>query len=452
MSTSSLKSKLLRNLGANAYGQLITVAIQLASVPLFFHYWGLELYGEWLILSAIPAYLSLSDIGFATVAANDMSMRLAKGDQQGTLEVYQSIWVFISGVSLLVGSALAYLIVSFPVNSLFSISHINAVQTSQVLFVLMLYVLLGLQGGVLNAAFRAVGRYAYGTVMNNSIRLIEWLCSMLALVLSGSVLDVAMAALIVRTLGLMVLWFTLRVHAPWLMLGVQAASVHKIRELLKPAIAFMAFPLGLALSLQGMVLVIGMLMGTASVAIFSTYRTLARLLVQVITMLNQAIWPEISAAYGSGKIDVVNKLHRKSSSLTFWIALASVMAIGMLGEWVVSLWTRHAFQPHPVLLVLLLTSSFLNVLWQTSWVVLMATNQHQKISIVFIASAASGLIMSALAIPLFGLNGVGLALVVAEIPLLYLAINSALAMLNDSWLGYIKAVISNPINRQGMRS
>lgn len=438
----------MRNLGANAYGQLITVAIQLVSVPLFLHYWGVELYGEWLILSAIPAYLSLSDIGFASVAANDMTMRVAKGDQQGALVVYQSIWIFICAVSLLIGCFVWGLIFYFPVDTLFSLSHISAEQTSQVLFVLMLYVLVGLQGGVLSAGYRAAGHYAYGAILNNTVRLVEWLISMLVLALGGGVLVVAMAILIVRLLGTVVLWITLRMQTPWLSLGFHSASLQTIRILFKPAIAFMAFPLGLAFSLQGMVLAIGMLLGPAAVAIFSAYRTLTRLLVQMITMLNQSVWPEISAAYGAGKMDVVTKLHRKGSSVTFWIALASVVGIWQMGEWIIGVWTHHAFQKHHVLLALLLATTFLNVLWQTSWVVLMATNMHQKISIMFIASAAGGLAISTLLIPQMGINGAGVALVIAELPLLYLTINSGLVLLNDNWPDYAKVVIGNPFVRK----
>lgn len=447
MSTSSIKSKLLRNLGANAYGHLITVVIQLVSVPLFLHYWGVELYGEWLILSAIPAYLSMSDIGFASVAANDMTIRMANGDQQGTLVVYQSIWVFICAMSLFVGAVLGIPILSFSINGLFSITHISSAQTSRVLFVLMLYVLVGLQVAVLNAGFRAVGRYAYGTIMNNSIRLIEWLISMLVLAMGGNVLFVAMAALIVRSLGLLILWIVLRVQTPWLNLGVHAASMNTIRELFKPAIAFMAFPLGLALGLQGTILLIGILLGSVAVAIFTAYRTLTRVLVQVITMLSTAIWPEASIAYGAGKMDLLSKLHHKGSKVTFWIAIACMAGLGLVGERIIGVWTHHAFQSHPILLWLLLATSFLNVLWQTSWVVLMATNMHQKISIVFFASATGGLATCALIIPLLGLNGAGLALVIAELPMLYLAVNGALNLLHDSWSSYAKAIISNPFAR-----
>lgn len=441
-SASTLKSKLLRNLGANAYGQGITILIQLVSMPLYLHYWGVALYGEWLILSAIPAYLALSDIGFASVAANDMTMRVANGDRRGALEVYQSIWLFISGVSVLIGTALALIIYNAPVAAQFSITHISEAQTRQLLLVLMLYVLVGLQGGVFNAAFRAAGRYAYGTTLGNTVRLAEWAASIVGLLLGGGVLVLAMLTLVIRLLGLLLMWLVLHKQERWLHLGIQFASMQQVRHLLKPAVAFMAFPLGLALSLQGMVLIIGMTLGATAVVVFTAYRTLTRLLVQVITMLNQAVWPEISAAYGAKQMDLVRQLHRKGSSITFWIALAAVTLLGLMGEWFVGQWTHHVFDQNHVLFALLLATTFLNVLWQTSWVVLMATNQHQKITLAFIVSAACSLLLGALVIPVLGVNGAGLILVLAELPMLFIAIRSALQLLNDQWSGYLKSVFS----------
>jgi O-antigen/teichoic acid export membrane protein len=441
ISKSTLKYRLLRNLGANAYGQGVSILIQLVSIPLYLHYWGVALYGEWLILSAIPGYLALSDIGFASVAANDMTMRVANGDRRGALEVYQSIWLFISGVSVLVGIVVALSVYCMPVAAQFSINHISEAHTQQLLLILMMYVLIGLQGGVLNAAFRAAGRYAYGTTLANSVRLAEWAMSTVGLMLGGGVLTVAALNLAVRLLGLLLMWMVLHKQERWLYLGTDAASIQQVRYLLKPAMAFMAFPLGLALSLQGMVLIIGMTLGSAAVVIFSAYRTLTRTLVQVITMLNQAVWPEISAAYGAKNMDLVRQLHRKGSSINFWLALSAVALIGVVGEWFVGLWTHHAFEQNHLLFFLLLTTTFLNVLWQTSWVVLMATNQHQLITIAFILSAASGLVLSTLVIPTLGVSGAGLILVLSELPMLFLAINSALQLVNDGCLNYIVSII-----------
>ncbi|THD09540.1 hypothetical protein [Metallibacterium scheffleri] len=67
--------RILHGLGANAYGQLVAVVIQLAGVPILLHAWGTQLYGEWLILAAIPTYLLMADLGFSQSAGNDMTAR-----------------------------------------------------------------------------------------------------------------------------------------------------------------------------------------------------------------------------------------------------------------------------------------------------------------------------------------------------------------------------------------
>jgi len=56
--------------------------VQIVSVPVFLHFWGVKLYGEWLIISGIPTYLRLSYVGFATVACNDMTMRVIADDRE----------------------------------------------------------------------------------------------------------------------------------------------------------------------------------------------------------------------------------------------------------------------------------------------------------------------------------------------------------------------------------
>ena len=98
----SLKNRLIKGIGANAYGQAITVLIQLVSIPLFIQHWGVSLYGEWLILSALPAYLSMSDFGLGAVAGNSMVIKMAQNDKAGALAIYRSVSCFNAGMSLFI--------------------------------------------------------------------------------------------------------------------------------------------------------------------------------------------------------------------------------------------------------------------------------------------------------------------------------------------------------------
>ena len=54
--------RIARGLAANIAGTVLTVIIQLVSVPVLLGAWGVDVYGEWLILSAVPLYLALSDL------------------------------------------------------------------------------------------------------------------------------------------------------------------------------------------------------------------------------------------------------------------------------------------------------------------------------------------------------------------------------------------------------
>src|SRR5260370_14083264 len=97
----TVRGRLIRGFGATALGPVVTAIVQIVSVPVFLHFWGVKLYGEWLILSAIPTYLMLSDMGFGSVAGHDMTMPVSPGHRAGALETFHITSVLITAPSLL---------------------------------------------------------------------------------------------------------------------------------------------------------------------------------------------------------------------------------------------------------------------------------------------------------------------------------------------------------------
>ena len=89
---SHTKRRLLLGFATNWIGKLAGTIIQLIQVPVFFHFWATAVYGDWLIVTAIPTQLSFSTIGFGNVASNEMTMLVAGGDRDGALRVFQSCW------------------------------------------------------------------------------------------------------------------------------------------------------------------------------------------------------------------------------------------------------------------------------------------------------------------------------------------------------------------------
>src|SRR3989454_425727 len=157
----NIVQRLLKGFGANLYGQAAVVVIQLAGVPILLHYWHAQLYGEWLILFAIPSYLSMTDLGFSQSAGNDMTARVARGDRVGALMVFQSLWAMVllfAVVGLVLAAAAATIL---PLEKWMHFSQLSTRDVRWVLLFLAAEVLVKLTEGVSHAGFRASGDYAF---------------------------------------------------------------------------------------------------------------------------------------------------------------------------------------------------------------------------------------------------------------------------------------------------
>ena len=64
------------------FDRVVGMVLQLALVPILAAHWGLERYGVWGMLIALPGLLLLTDLGFATAATVRMTMQIAKGQRE----------------------------------------------------------------------------------------------------------------------------------------------------------------------------------------------------------------------------------------------------------------------------------------------------------------------------------------------------------------------------------
>lgn len=413
----STRQRIVAGLAAHGFGQAVTIGTQLLLVPLFFRLWGAERYGEWLLLSAIPAYLVLADLGIGSAAANEMAMRAGAGDRAGAQQTFRGAqavaWVAAFGV-LVLGAAAAAVCAGWGWPSL---THLSAREAAAVLWLLSLQVALGFSGGVVQAGFRCAGFNGLGTTWANVSRLLEGLASAAVLIAGAGALALCLATLAVRVLLLGWQWVLLRRSCPWLFEPRQAADPGLVRRLLWPSLAFMAFPVGLALALQGPILIIGGLFGPAAVATFSAMRTLARLPVQFTNVLNAAVAPEVSRAHGQAQPGAVQRLHRRAWWATAGFGLLACASLALLGPWLGTWWLGEGRHDQGLLMGLLLVS-WVSAVWNVSSIVLTATNRHVRLSAVFLVVNALGLALAWGMGAAWGLPALVAALVCAELLML----------------------------------
>ncbi|BAN35167.1 putative flippase [Sulfuricella denitrificans skB26] len=410
----STKRRIIHGIGANGFGQAVTILIQLASVPILIHAWGLQLYGEWITLSAIPSYLVLSDIGLSLVAGNSLALIAEKGDIRQMQTIFQSTWVMVSSLSIVVLIPVVVIVWFIEPGQFLGLTKITGGTLSITLLLLFSHVALSMQTGILQLPFRVLKRNPFSVAAVNVIRLMEWVVATVVVLTGGGVVEVAVAFLLVRMLGNVSLWLILGRSGSPLRIGISHASLQTIRMLLRPSLASMCFPLGLSFTIQGFILLVGGMVGSIGVAVFSIYRTFTRVPIQLATAINQAIWPELSYAFGANDIDKAKKLVTKMLQFGIVLSIVSALAVYFLGETVIDLWVTKALAHNSLLLIGLTLAALVHILWQPFWVALMATNKHTRFAWYFLAISALSLLLGWVFLLAFGLTGAGYAILLAE--------------------------------------
>ena len=422
--------RIARGLAANIGGIGVTLAIQLVSVPVFLAAWGVHTYGEWLVLSAVPTYVALSDLSFSSVAGNSMVMLEAAGKRQDAITLGRRLWSIVTvmtGIAVLAAVAIALVFGG----AFGSTAAIPASEAKIVLVALFLQVAVGNQYGVLDAWYRAGGRYPLGATMRQIGRLLEF-GALIGVVLIGVRPGAAAIAFLAGSAaGFSVSWVVLKRTVPWSTFRLEQPHLLTVRELLAPGVAYMAFPIGNALSLQGLTIVVGGTLGVAAVVVFSTTRTLTRVVLQAMSSINSAIWPELSRSVGSDRVDEARAILRRATQVSLAVSLSLIVLLALLGPSIIRSWTHGIVDPPRELLYVLLLVVVGNSVSNTLATVLYATNQHKRLAMVYLL----GVVVAVLAaIPLstaLGLPGTAMALLLIEAGMIVYVLPAALRVVED---------------------
>lgn len=401
--------RVLAGMGANSFGMALTIGTQLVSLPIFLHYWNTTTYGVWLMLSAIPAYLSMADVGMVSAAGNKMTIAIARGDLIEANKVFQSALKFM----VLVCSSFALIVL---ISILFApIAFLSNMDMRVALIALCFGVLTALFDGLSQTIFKATKRYAIGTTLGNFVRLAEWVGYMIGLAMIGTFAAVALCGFFVRLVGTLIVTQLSKNGNHGINWGISYADNAEIRAMIKPAMSFMAFPIASALSLQGLTLLVGVLFGPIIVAIFNTYRTIVRIAVQITAIFSHALWPEFSRLFGEGEFLTIQHVFNRSAVIGALQAFGLSLLLYFISPWLLKLWTHGEIEFIPSLMLLMLVYAAIAGAWHVPKVLLMATNQHIDLSYWAVFAAALSVLLAFILSVRLHLNGIVIAMLLSEL-------------------------------------
>lgn len=373
-----MRRKFFRAIGANAYAQAVTILVQIFTLPAFLAFVPLQTYGVWLLLSALPAYLMTATIGLLTVGRTDICVACEEGQFRTAVARLKTNYLYVNAFGFLAGVVLLAL-------TPWILSETRPIPFAAVCL-LLLTGLVTANAGLADTLYRTADQYARGAAILNTVRLLEWISTVVGLAIFKSIEGAAAGALTARVIGTVLVTVDASRRSP-LQSYSASGEFHYSHTFIRKSALYTAIPFGDALSMQGLIVAVGAGLGPTAVAMFGAYRTVSRTIVQLTGIFSNAIWPQLTQMYAAGEKAMLVTAYRKVRVISLICAVFGCGLTLIVGEQIIKIWSKGALPFDASLLFVFLVYAVIGALGHVPRILLIATNNQTAYGLIYLLSS-----------------------------------------------------------------
>jgi O-antigen/teichoic acid export membrane protein len=367
---------------AMLFGTGMNITLQLLLVPILILSWGVDLYGEWLLVYTIPAYLVIADFGVSTVSINRVQNLFKKQ--------------LISDASCAFYAALLIITLVLTICLLMAVGSVYIFETKLVEFfaglgfdIIYLIPLLILDSfstmymNCLSGLFRLDGRYHVTINIQNITRVVSIMIMGVIAYLGGSPLEAVCAGLLFKLIAFVYLYLIVRGKYLMTLKYTGGLNFVYLKKLISESSSFLLLPVSNALYLNVSIMIITIVFTTQLLVVYSTIRTMTRFSSQLLGIIGKSWWSEIADFYANFDKDKLRWVFKMIFSLTLICVICGFTLLYIFGEKIYSIWLGSKVEFDSMMFIYLLIGALLAGFWSSLEVFLLATNLHNNYAKVF---------------------------------------------------------------------
>jgi O-antigen/teichoic acid export membrane protein len=408
--------RILKLLASFFTGQGVSIITQLLVPPFFLHRYaaGVEVYGEWIALSATVTYLNTLNSGIQTYTNNQMAIDYNRGDLVAAKSVQASalrLLLLVIGVLGAAGTSVLFM----PIGRWLGLTHVGTRAASVTLYLLILQILFGMLYALLVNSYMVVGKAHRGANYISVQRLVSVLALASCVWFRASFPILALAQLSSVVLFTLVVLADLRRTDPILVPSLRYGSWKQVGAIIRPSGHFGLLTLSGFLTWQGPILLIQKVLGPSSVAVFSLSRVVFAMGRQGLAIISFSIGPEITHLIGKRSWLELRRLYDLSERVV--LLLIPVFSVGMLllSPFLFTVWLHKRTLYDPSLCFMMALISAVMGIKEHKYQFQSSSNEHEQISRFALVAYALMLVISGFLIKPFGVLSLTFVWLAAEV-------------------------------------
>lgn len=385
-----------KNIIANFFKIFVIFVSQVLLVPVYLKYWGVEIYADWLILTAIVGFFTMSDAGLNNATNNLFCIKYSQQEYRFCKSLITNNIIIVFGIFLGVMLILFLLELCFNIKHLLSIKSFSLFETNILLLLLVVQVFVHMLSMVFNSIYNSSHLASKATYLDNFARLGNAFVIVYGIIMDFTITLIVAAGVVPYILCLIYKIINSKKIFDY-KLSLKYFDFKLLKDIFVPSIAYLSFPIGNAFLFQCFTLIINKYAGGIALVNFNTTRTMANFVRNLVQSVAHGIKPEFSIAYGKGDREKLWGLFRKCVTLCLFLSVLSAVFIEIVGEPIYNIWTSNKINFDRLLVTIFLLITIVNSIWESSSIVMTATNRYTKLGIVYLSSTAISAIISYMA-------------------------------------------------------
>jgi O-antigen/teichoic acid export membrane protein len=360
---------------------------QIVTVPILMKFWGVEYFGQWLVISAIPTFLAMSNLGLGSSAAVNIAMKIAADDKSAAAAILATAWtMLLIVIAIMLAGISMYL-------WYFGMSKESLPDSSTILFLLFCSIMVKMLSHPLTGWWNGNGLVSTSVNYWNVGVLGETIIAILVPILGGKALMLACATL--AWAGIWTLFYFHKTRSQGCDLWRNDSFTPNrtlMRNLLATGVGHQLSPLWQGLYFQGSIMLASQMFGPLGAAAWGSVRIFTRAGNQILELLSQSLAPEFQRGFGTGQLEVCRKWHSFGILASFGFSLIVSILLLWPGKVIFDLWTHGQFQIPVSFWAIMCLCLIPFSLWQLSAEVQRSANKPWFLNLWGIIAACASLI------------------------------------------------------------
>jgi O-antigen/teichoic acid export membrane protein len=397
------------NLGTRYALIVASVLLGIVVLPFNLKYLGEENYGLLTLVASVTTYFSVLEMGYGGAIVRYIAEFRARRDSQALNQVLSTMYY----VFCIMG-ALAYalaVVVAVLLPEIFNISP-EQVRTGQIVLLIIavhvaLHFVFSIYGGVING----FELYYVNNIVGGAFNVLAAVLNVLVLWLGYGIVEMVAATTTARVIP----YFIYRRNAykafpeleiPELEISRAHFRWDRLRELTGFSAYVAVIDWSARLTYTTDIFILGMLLNTATVAVYAVAQRLAEALLRMTNQLHTFLFPAVVAHAVEGGVEGQRRLFVKATRFQLAVAIGLCGGVAAIADVLILAWVGPGYDASASVLRVLCAIVVIRTLLSMPATVLKGTGHHRFVAIASAWCAVASVLLSIGAVKLYGMPGV----------------------------------------------